>query len=64
MSTPCAGAVTWWWERSPNVNNSNNFNNVNTDGNPNNNNWANNANGVCAGFYNCLRAGPDRVIAR
>lgn len=48
---PCEGSVNNWWERSPNVGNSNNFYNVNTSGNPNNNNNANNANGVCLGFY-------------
>lgn len=37
-------AAAWWWCRSPNYNNSNNFCNVNTDGGANNNN-ANNANG-------------------
>lgn len=35
-----------WWERSPNVGNTNNFWNVNTNGNNNNNN-ANNSYGVC-----------------
>ncbi len=54
ISTPRAGDVYNWWERSPNINNSNNFYNVNTSGNPNNNNNANNANGVCLGFYNGL----------
>ena len=31
-------STAWWWERSPNYNNSNNFCNVNTNGNANNNN--------------------------
>ena len=38
-----------WWERSPNVSNTNNFCNVNNNGNANNNN-ANNTNGVVFGF--------------
>jgi hypothetical protein len=44
------GDLNWWWERSPNAGNSNNFTNTNTDGNPNNNNWANGTNGECLGF--------------
>ena len=47
-----AGSANNWWERDPNINNSNNFMNVNTSGNPNNNNNANNTNGVCLGFCN------------
>lgn len=31
-------AAVWWWSRSANYNNSNNFCNVNTDGSTNNNN--------------------------
>ncbi len=54
MSAPRAGSANNWWERSPNVNNSNNFVNCNSNGNPNNNNNANNANGVCLGFYKGL----------
>ncbi len=46
----CRSAV-WWWLRSPNYNNSNNFRNVNTDGSNNNNNAYYSA-GVRAGFYN------------
>lgn len=42
-------SANWWWERSPNVSNSNNFCNVNSNGNANNNN-ASNSNGVCFGF--------------
>lgn len=53
-----------WWERSPNVGNSNNFYNVNTTGNPNNNNNANNALGVCLGFYNVPTDWPDPVAER
>ena len=45
----CRSAV-WWWLRSPNYNNSNNFRNVNTDGSNNNNNAYYSA-GVRAGFY-------------
>ena len=41
--------ANWWWERSPNSGNSNNFCNVNNNGNANNNN-ANNSNGVAFGF--------------
>lgn len=43
-------AAKWWWERSPNASNSNNFCNVNSNGNANNNN-ANNNGGVCFGFH-------------
>ena len=35
--------ANWWWERSPNGSNSNNF----CNGNANNNN----TNGVCFGFH-------------
>lgn len=38
-------SANWWWERSPNSGNSNNFCNVNSDGSANNNN-ANNTNGL------------------
>ena len=34
-------STAWWWERSPNYNNSNNFCIVNTNGNANNNNAVN-----------------------
>ncbi len=33
-SSPAGYNNTNWWERSPNVNNSNNFGNVNTSGGP------------------------------
>ena len=39
--------ASYWWERSPNYNNSNNFCNVNSNGNANNN-TASNANYVAA----------------
>ena len=42
--------AVFWWLRSPNASNSNNFVNVNTDGTVNNNN-ASNSNGVAPGFY-------------
>ena len=35
--------ANWWWERSPNGSNSNNFCNVNSNGNANNNNANNTA---------------------
>lgn len=41
--------AVWWWLRSANYNNNNNFCNVNTDGNYNNNNASWSA-GVVAGF--------------
>lgn len=44
------GSAVWWWLRSPNYNNSNNFRDVNTDGSNNNNNAYYSA-GVRAGFY-------------
>lgn len=43
------GSAVWWWLRSPNYNNSNNFRDVNTDGSNNNNNAYYSA-GVRAGF--------------
>lgn len=51
--------ANWWWERSPNGSNSNNFCNVNSNGNANNNN-ASNANGVAFGF---CTARTDAVTA-
>lgn len=42
-------STAYWWERSPNYNNSNNFCNVNTNGNANNNN-ARNSNGLAPDF--------------
>ena len=42
-------SAVWWWLRSPNYNNSNNFRNVNTDGSNNNNNAYYSA-GVRPGF--------------
>jgi len=39
----------YWWERSPNYNNANNFCNVNTNGNANNNN-SRNSNGLAPDF--------------
>ena len=64
VSLHSAVAANNWWERDPNINNSNNFMNVNTSGNANNNNNANNTNGVCLGFCNNFRQKiwPDRVI--
>ena len=53
------GSAAWWWERSPNYNNSNNFCNVNTDGSANNNN-AYNSNGFAPGFKKTL-LGPEIV---
>jgi len=50
------GSTAWWWERSPNYNNSNNFCNVNTNGNANNNN-ARNSNGVAPDFATLLGYG-------
>lgn len=41
----------YWWERSPNSGNTNNFCNVNNNGNANNNN-ASNSNGVSFGLCN------------
>ena len=46
-------STAWWWERSPNYNNSNNFCNVNTNGNANNNN-ARNSNGLAPDFATLL----------
>lgn len=44
----CCKHYSYWWLRSPNSGNSNNFVNVNTSGNVNNNN-ASNAYGVAPG---------------
>lgn len=52
-----SGSANWWWERSPNSGNSNNFCNVNSNGNANNNN-ANNSNGVAFGF--CISIGQSK----
>lgn len=48
-------AAVWWWLRSPNYNNSNNFRNVNTDGSNNNNNACYSA-GVRPGFCKYTRS--------
>lgn len=53
---PTLGSARWWWLRSPNSNNTNNFRDVNSDGSNNNNN-ANNEGGVAFGV--CVLA--DRV---
>lgn len=42
-------STAYWWERSPNYSNANNFCNVNTNGNANNNN-ASNSNGLAPDF--------------
>lgn len=57
------GSTAWWWERSPNYNNSNNFCNVNTNGNANNNN-ARNSNGVAPDFVNQKWSGSIVVAQR
>lgn len=57
------GSAAWWWERSPNYNNSNNFCNVNTNGNANNNN-ARNSNGVAPDFVNQKWSGSIVVAQR
>lgn len=57
------GSTAWWWERSPNCNNSNNFCNVNTNGNANNNN-ARNSNGVAPDFVNQKWSGSIVVAQR
>ena len=41
---------SWWWERSCNPGNSNNFLNVNSNGDPSNNNNATNVNAVLPDF--------------
>lgn len=56
-------STAWWWERSPNYNNSNNFCNVNTNGNANNNN-ARNSNGVAPDFVNQKWSGSIVVAKR
>lgn len=56
-------STAWWWERSPNYNNSNNFCNVNTNGNANNNN-ARNSNGVAPDFVNQKWSGSIVVAQR
>ena len=45
-----AGDVYYWWERSPNINNSYYFYHVSTSGYPYNGSNAYNADGVCLGF--------------
>ena len=45
---------SWWWLRSPNYNNSNNFCDVNNNGNPNDNNNASNSGGVAPGFHKII----------
>lgn len=57
------GSTAWWWERSPNYNNSNNFCNVNTNGNANNNN-ARYSNGVAPDFVNQKWSGSIVVAQR
>ena len=57
------GSTAWWWERSPNYNNSNNFCNVNTNGNANNNN-ARYSNGVAPDFVNQKWSGSIAVAQR
>lgn len=57
------GSTAWWWERSPNYNNSNNFCIVNTNGNANNNN-ARNSNGVAPDFVNQKWSGSIVVAQR
>lgn len=57
------GSTAWWWERSPNYNNSNNFCNVNTNGNANNNN-ARNSNGAAPDFVNQKWSGSIVVAQR
>ncbi|MCB7043051.1 DUF6273 domain-containing protein [Flavonifractor plautii] len=52
------GTACYWWLRSVNATNSNNFCNVNTDGSANNNN-ANWSNGFAPGFKD--RLGPEQV---
>lgn len=42
--------ANWWWERSPNGSNSNNFCDVNSNGSASLNS-ANSTNGVCFGFH-------------
>ena len=56
-------STAWWWERSPNYNNSNNFCNVNTNGNANNNN-ARYSNGVAPDFVNQKWSGSIVVAQR
>ena len=51
-------SACFWWLRSVNASNTNNFCNVNTDGSANNNN-AYNSNGFAPGFKNNL--GPEQV---
>lgn len=58
FALPCSSA--WWWERSPNYNNSNNFCNVNTNGNANNNN-ARYSNGLAPDFVNQKWSGSNAV---
>lgn len=45
------GTACYWWLRSVNSSNTNNFRNVNTNGSSNNNN-ANYSNGFAPGFKN------------
>lgn len=48
-------AAVWWWLRSPNYNNSNNFRNVDADGG-NGNNYAYYSAGVRPGFCKYTRS--------
>lgn len=57
----CNYLLLFWWLRSPNATNTNNFWYVNNNGNTNNNN-ANNSYGVCFDLLNMARQSNVRTI--